>query len=166
MKTIPVTELMIAEYPYFESLLAKEIVSQLDKKSIQEVDHVIGVSGNDSGLTLFVTELINEQRRNGGCTMWSWARVDCQDNFLQQSFMNIFKAKKFIFVHVLFDYPNKHHNNAQWKKSKRALEHWKASEATKNPQIVEELVNDFGGVLLQSVILPIPRKQYAEFMSE
>ena len=76
------------------------------------------------------------------------------------------RKKKIIFVHCLFDHPSKHYNGDSWKYTKKAQTQFDVSEATRDKKVIEELAESMGvsGILCQSVILPVPRKEYAEFL--
>ena len=171
----PVTEGMINSYPNFTYSLAKRIFILLDSNSLENADYVIGRSGEMLPLMYFVTRLINEHRQKfaikKSCTTLSWALIDCRYISLGQMLLDflmyiIGRKKKIIFVHCLFDHPSKHYNNAPWKDSEEALKHWVASEATQDKKVIEELAESMSvsGILCQSVILPVPRKEYAEFL--
>ena len=175
MKQVPVTELMTQEYPHFQKILVEEIFSQLDGSSLQFADHIIGVSGNHTWLVFRIACLVNEHRKKYAiqkpCTVLSTQLLDLKYISLHQAIndalmIEIGIKKQAVFVHWLFDHPKEHHNNAPWKYTEEALEHWRASEKTKEKNVLKGLAESMGCEFIQSIILPVPRKQYAEFMKE
>lgn len=164
---LPVTEWMIREYPHFENILAEKIFSQLDENSLQWADHVVGISGDHSSLVYRIVVLINEHREKYGisksCTVLSSKLVDAKYISRWQALQNLLRdinglKKQSVFVHYLFDHPMGHHNDAPWKYTEEAIEHWRASEKSNDKQVIKSLVEGMGCELYQSVILQVPRE--------
>ena len=72
------------------------------------------------------------------------------------------KGENIVFVHYFFDHPK--HN--PWECTEEDLVLYEASENAKDEEKTKALVKSFGGKICQSIILPVPRKQYIQFMAE
>lgn len=177
-----VTAIMVSQYIHLEMTLAQEIFEQLNSDSLEKAQVVIGLPDVGLGIAWAVNKKINNYRKENGinleCRMVS--TIFTEHSTLEDSskkvteFLGVveiygecfLRSRRAVFAGYKFDNPEKHPSNAPWKYTAKARKSFELLAVIENPSKVGEWMSAWRYKLCQSVILPVPREQYIEFIKD